>query len=201
MEIPRNIKAIDEARAYGDLSENFEYQSAKDNERILNRRREDLEEELRSVTGTDFSDFAPAVAGIGARVVLRQPDGTMRVCNILGEWDHDEELCIYSNRSGLALSLEGKKPGDSVTVPSEDGPMAVTVESVGPFDDAVRAWIRAIPEPEAAAPEAAPAPEATPAPSPEAAAPSSEAAAPAPEAAPAPAPEAAAPAPEPPASL
>ncbi|MGI6496616.1 MAG: GreA/GreB family elongation factor [Kiritimatiellia bacterium] len=145
VEIPENVKAIVEAKAYGDLSENFEYQSAKDNERILNQRRDTLEEELRGVRATDFAECAPVAAGMGSRVTLRTADGTTHVCTILGEWDHDEALRIYSNKSGLALSLEGHKPGDDVTVPSEEGDVSATVVAVEPIDDAVRAWIRAIP--------------------------------------------------------
>lgn len=145
VDIPENVKAIEYGRSLGDLSENFEYQSAKDTERVLHARRESWEDDLRNVRGTDFAEVVPEVAGMGSRVTLRFEDGSTRVFSILGEWDHDEAMSIYSNLSGLAKSIEGRKPGDTATIPTEDGEKTVTVVSVEPLDEAVRAWIAADP--------------------------------------------------------
>ena len=145
VEIPENVKAIEYGRSLGDLSENFEYQSAKDTERVLHARREGWEDDLRNVRGTDFAAIVPEVAGMGARVTVRFDDGSTRVFSILGEWDHDEALAIYSNLSGLAKSVEGKKAGDAATIPTEDGEKAVTIAAVEPLDATVRAWIAADP--------------------------------------------------------
>ncbi len=151
VEIPENVKAIEYGRSLGDLRENFEYQSAKDTERVLHARRESWEEDLRNVRGTDFAEVVPEVVGMGARVTLRFEDGSTRVCSVLGEWDHDEALAIYSNLSGLAKSIEGRKAGDAAVIPTEDGEKAVTIVAVEPLDATVRAWI--VSEPAATAAE------------------------------------------------
>src|SRR5690606_2084269 len=63
-DIPENSKEISVARSYGDLRENFEYKAAKDMQRVLMGRRAELENQLRDVTPTDFSEFEPDAAGV-----------------------------------------------------------------------------------------------------------------------------------------
>ena len=68
--IPQNVKDIAHARSYGDLRENFEYKAAKDMQRVLNRRREDMQKELDLAQGTDFADVDTSSAAIGTVVIL-----------------------------------------------------------------------------------------------------------------------------------
>ncbi|MBU4211068.1 MAG: hypothetical protein KKD33_00635, partial [Verrucomicrobia bacterium] len=62
-DIPKNSQDIAVARSFGDLSENFEYKSAKETQGILLRRQSELESQLASVKSTDFEQFPATVAG------------------------------------------------------------------------------------------------------------------------------------------
>lgn len=139
--IPANAQDIAHARSYGDLRENFEYQTARDRHRLLLRRKAEIEADLGSVRGTDFKGVPTDAAGMGTTVTVRKPDGTTVTYCILGEWDRDEALQIISNRSKIAEALEGHRAGDAVTLPGADGDVAVVVETVTGLDDAVRRWV------------------------------------------------------------
>jgi hypothetical protein len=69
--IPENIKEISVARSHGDLRENFEYKAAKEMQRVLMRRKADMERELGRARGTDFANPDTTKAAIGTKVVLR----------------------------------------------------------------------------------------------------------------------------------
>ena len=141
VEIPENSREIAVARSYGDLRENAEYKYAKEHQRILYRRRDEMEEDLKRVKGYDFSDCGTELAGMGTIVTIRRPDGTTERFSILGEWDRDEDLNIISNLSRLAQLLDGHKVGDEVMLPSADGEEPCTIVSVKELDDAVKAWL------------------------------------------------------------
>ena len=59
IEIPKNREDIIIAREYGDLRENFEYKSAKEYQRVLMRRKMEMERDLARAQGTDFADVVP----------------------------------------------------------------------------------------------------------------------------------------------
>jgi transcription elongation GreA/GreB family factor len=146
-EIPANSHEIGIARSYGDLRENFEYKAAKDTQGLLMRRRVELEQMLSEVRAVDFSGFPTDCGGPGTSVTLRYDDGREEKYHILGEWDHDEQLGIISNRSRLAEILHGRKAGERVEVPDGNGQMhGALVAAVGGLSDAVRDWINADPE-------------------------------------------------------
>ncbi len=143
-DIPQNIRDIEFAKGFGDLSENFEYQTARDRERELQARQTQLQKDLADVSAFDFSGIAQnGLAGVGSFVTLRGADGAERSYAILGEWDSDPELGIVSSRSRLAEALFGASAGDTVELPGEDGETSVaTVVSVAGLPDAVLAWAR-----------------------------------------------------------
>jgi transcription elongation factor GreA len=139
--IPENSREIATARGYGDLSENFEYQTAKDRQRLLGQRKNELEADLGAVKGTDFAQAATERAGMGTCVRVRRPDGrTEQVC-ILGEWDSDAGLGIVANGSRVAQLLAGRAAGEEVALPSAAGEEPCRIVEVGPLPDEVRAWI------------------------------------------------------------
>ncbi len=127
-DIPANRKAIEEARAMGDLRENFEYKSARQRHEYLNARAISLNAELARVRlieteGTDISE-----ARIGSRLHLRNPTGT-RIMTILGPWESKPEEDVISYESDLAKELLGKKPGEVVGITGEDW----TIEKIEPW--------------------------------------------------------------------
>jgi transcription elongation GreA/GreB family factor len=146
VELPKNSRDIAVARSYGDLRENFEYQAAKDYQRQLLQRQDEMQQELKQVKGTDFADAPCDKAGPGTTVALRLTDGSLRTYTVLGEWDRDERLNIISNKTRLAQNLEGKSAGDTAGVPGPAGDETARVEAVRPLDEAVREWIRSLPE-------------------------------------------------------
>ena len=143
-EMPRNRREIQEAKEFGDLSENFEYESARNKERQLIARQAKLQQELRDVAPFDYSQAeAGKVAAPGTRVELRYEDGTVRVLNILGLWDFDEALGIISCQAPLAQLVLGKKTGDGIAVPDPDFDgefLSAEIVSVGPLPPEVIAW-------------------------------------------------------------
>ena len=143
VDIPANAKEIAVARSYGDLRENFEYKAAKDMQRVLMARRADLETMMSKVRPTDFSEAPKGVAGIGSTVALEYPDGRAEHFHVLGEWDQQPEKHIISSSTRMAKALAGKKPGDRVLVPGEDGTeVECTLRSVEDLPAEIREWAR-----------------------------------------------------------
>jgi transcription elongation GreA/GreB family factor len=146
VELPKNSNDIAVARSYGDLRENFEYQAAKDYQRQLLQRQSELQLELKQIKGTDFSSIPHDKAGPGTTVVLRTDEGEERTYTILGEWDRDEQLNIISSRTRMAQALEGKRPGDKLSIPVVGGEAPATLIAVQPLSDTIRHWITTPPE-------------------------------------------------------
>src|SRR5438034_7088772 len=95
--IPANSKEIAIARSYGDLRENHEYKAAKEMQKILMRRKSELEAQLVRARGTDFASARTDAVGLGTRVrvtdlVANHPE----TFTILGAWDSDPEKGVVS---------------------------------------------------------------------------------------------------------
>src|ERR1043166_6440051 len=70
--IPENVKEIQIARSYGDLSENFEYKAAKQMQAVLSRQRAELERDLAKARGTSFENPDTSRVSIGTLVTVRE---------------------------------------------------------------------------------------------------------------------------------
>lgn len=140
--IPENSREIGVARSYGDLRENFEYQAAKDQQRLLMRRQSELERDLGDVKGSDFTGVPTDVVGMGTGVRVQRPDGATEFYWVLGEWDRDEALGIISNHSEMAKRLEGARVGTELAMPGESEGHTSRVLEIVPLNDAVREWMR-----------------------------------------------------------
>lgn len=129
-EIPANRKAIEEARALGDLRENFEYKSARARHEYLSSRQAQLESDLNLARPIEASQIEASQVRIGTTVELAEVDGDgTRTITILGPWDSKPEEDILAYETDLAKSLLGKAPGDEV----EAAGTAYTVKSVKPY--------------------------------------------------------------------
>ena len=145
VEMPQNRKDIEFAKGFGDLSENFEYESARNKERELVARQAKLEEELGRVSAFDFSTVEQnGLVGLGSRVVVELPGGAEKVFSILGEWDSEPSLGILSCSTPLARALLDCREGDSVELPAEneEGTVEGVVKSVGALSEDILAWSR-----------------------------------------------------------
>jgi len=114
VEIPQNRKAIEEARALGDLRENFEYKSARQRHEYLAARTAQLDGELRRVRPLEPETIDTTEARIGTRLQLRSPAGETRTLTILGPWESKPEADIISYESDAAGRVLGKKTGEAI---------------------------------------------------------------------------------------
>ncbi|HYG65273.1 MAG TPA: GreA/GreB family elongation factor [Thermoanaerobaculia bacterium] len=119
VEVPANRKAIEEARAMGDLRENFEYKSARQRHEYLNARAAALNAELSRARPIDVTGMDTSEVRIGTRVRLTAPGAPERVMTILGPWESKPEENVISYESDLAKQLLGKKVGSEVEMSGE----------------------------------------------------------------------------------
>ena len=143
VEIPKNAHDIDVARSYGDLRENFEYQSAKDEQRALLQKQSIMQAELGSVKYTDFAGADTSSVNPGTMVVIVDASGAESTYTILGEWDNDLEKGIISNKTKLAENMMGLRPGDGFDLPGADGSVSrASIKEIRPLDEAMKDWIK-----------------------------------------------------------
>jgi transcription elongation factor GreA len=116
VEIPTNRKAIEEARALGDLRENFEYKAARQRHEYLASRTAALDGELRRVRPLDPATIDPSQARIGTTIELATEGGEVRRLTLLGPWESAPEAGVISYESELAKSLLGKHPGEAIEI-------------------------------------------------------------------------------------
>jgi transcription elongation factor GreA len=132
VERPAVINAISEARAQGDLSENAEYDAAKEKQGFIEGRIKELETTLSAAQIID-----PASLEVEGRVVFGATvdledleDGTKFTYQIVGDDEADIELNKISISSPIARALIGKEVGDVVAVQAPAGNREVEILAV-----------------------------------------------------------------------
>jgi transcription elongation factor GreA len=129
--IPANSKEIAIARSYGDLRENHEYKAAKEMQKILMRRKSELEAQLVRARGTDFANAKTDVVSIGTRVkVTDLGSNSGETYTILGAWDGDPDKNILSYLTPLAQAMVGKKPGEDLEFDMDGTKKRFRVDSI-----------------------------------------------------------------------
>ncbi|QPC42439.1 transcription elongation factor GreA [Kaustia mangrovi] len=122
VERPRIIRAIQEARAHGDLSENAEYHAAKEQQGYTEARVAELEDKLSRAEVIDVSKLSGDSVKFGATVTLVDEDTDEEsVYQIVGELEADVKAGRISITSPIARALIGKSVGDSVEVNTPGG--------------------------------------------------------------------------------
>lgn len=118
-EVAQKIK---EAREQGDLSENAEYDAAKDEQRDIEARIEELEKILKNAEVIDEDDLASDTISVGCSVTLLDVefDDEMKF-KIVGSTEANSLKGLISNESPLGMALLGKKKDDVVEVESPAG--------------------------------------------------------------------------------
>jgi transcription elongation GreA/GreB family factor len=119
VEIPANNKAIQTAREFGDLSENFEYKSARQRQQYLSARVGKLQGELAHARVLDPAQVDISEVRVGTKVELSNGD-VRREVTILGPWESAPEHGVYSNQSDVAKRLIGRQAGDIVSFMGND---------------------------------------------------------------------------------
>ena len=135
--IPQNIRDIATARSYGDLRENFEFKSAKEQQAVLNRQKGELELMLGNARGTNFENTDTTQVSIGTVVTLEPASGgASETYSILGAWDSVPEKGWVSYLAGIGKALLGKKSGDTIELPADGKEMrSMKITSIAPFSD------------------------------------------------------------------
>lgn len=120
---PANVKAIEEARAHGDLSENAEYKAAKEQQSLIAGRIEYLEDRISRANVIDPSRLSSERVVFGAKVHLENLDTEEQVAyRIVGEDEADIDSGTISITSPIARGLIRREVGDTVTIRTPSGP-------------------------------------------------------------------------------
>ena len=110
-----NVQAIKEARSHGDLSENSEYDAARDEQAKIEARIQELEYKLEHATIIDNAD--KSIVNVGCDVtILYVDDEEEDVYSIVGSLEADPFENKISNESPIGSAIIGKKVGDVVDV-------------------------------------------------------------------------------------
>jgi transcription elongation GreA/GreB family factor len=134
--IPQNIRDIATARSYGDLRENFEFKSAKEQQAVLNRQKGELELMLNNARGTNFENVDTSAVAIGTVVTVEPADGgKAETYSILGAWDGVPEKGWVSYQAVIGRAVLGKKTGDVIDLPADKGTRSMKITTIAPFTD------------------------------------------------------------------
>jgi transcription elongation factor GreA len=114
---------IKEAREFGDIAENSEYDDAKNEQAMLEKQIADLEEKLRNARVIDENDVDTDVVGVGVTVHVKdQKTDKSTKYRIVGSAEANPAESRLSNESPVGRALIGHKRGETVTVPVPRGP-------------------------------------------------------------------------------
>lgn len=129
VERPRVIKAIKEARAQGDLSENAEYSAARDEQGKLESRIKEIEYTLEHAVIIENNNDGKVA--VGSVVTIKyDDDDEEEEYSIVGTNEADPFLNKISNESPIAVAIMGKKQGDAALVESPNGNFSIKIVKV-----------------------------------------------------------------------
>jgi transcription elongation factor GreA len=125
------VERIKIARSFGDLSENSEYDSAKEEQAFVEGRITTLENMIRNAKIIEEGELTTDAVSLGRTVTFVElPDGDEESYTIVGSAEADPFEGKISNDSPIAKSLMGKKVGDEVSVQTPGGEMSVRITSI-----------------------------------------------------------------------
>ncbi len=125
---PEVIASLKEARALGDLSENSDYDAARNEQAQLEARIKELEFKLEHCTIAKQSNSN--VVNVGSTVTITYDDGEKEEYKIVGSLEADPFENKISNESPIGKAIIGHKKGESVEVASPNGNFSVTINNV-----------------------------------------------------------------------
>lgn len=125
------VERIKVARDFGDLSENSEYDAAKDEQAFVEQRITQVEKMIRNAVIIENDNENPDVVSLGKSVTfIELPDGDEETYTIVGSAEADPFEGKISNDSPMAKSLLGQEIGQEVTVATPAGDIEVRITSV-----------------------------------------------------------------------
>ena len=136
VERPANVKAIEEARGHGDLSENAEYHAAKELQGQLEAKINELEDRLGRAEVIDPSTVSTDRVVFGCKVTLHDQETDRQTSySIVGEMEAEPAKGLISVTSPIARGLIGKEEGDEVTIQTPGGRRSFEVVAIEPFEN------------------------------------------------------------------
>ena len=128
---PEVIDRIKIARSFGDLSENSEYESAKDEQAFIEGRISSIEHMLLNLEIIDNDSIDKDVVSVGRTVTFKElPDEEEEAYTIVGATEADPMSGKISNESPIAAALLGHKVDEEVTIKIPSGDMHVKITKV-----------------------------------------------------------------------
>lgn len=125
------VERIKVARSFGDLSENSEYDSAKEDQAFVEGRISTLESMIRNAVIIEENEKNNDIVSLGKTVSFVEiPDGDKETYTIVGSAEADPIEGLISNDSPIARSLIGRSVGDQVKVVTPGGEMDVKIVSI-----------------------------------------------------------------------
>jgi transcription elongation factor GreA len=123
---------IRESREFGDITENSEYDDAKNEQAMLEHRIGLLQEKIRRARVIKESEIDTEKVSVGSTVTLRDKDaGETRVYTLVGSAEADPAKARLSNESPVGQAIIGKRVGDVVTVPVPVGALNYEIVAIG----------------------------------------------------------------------
>lgn len=126
---PEVIGRIKQAKEFGDLSENSEYQSAKEDQSFFDSRILEIESMLKVAKVVEKNQNS-SIIGLGSKIVV-DIEGDSLNYEIVGPTEGDLELSKISSESPVGKALLGHQKGDKVTVMAPGGDVEYKIVSVG----------------------------------------------------------------------
>lgn len=123
---------IRQARDFGDITENSEYDDAKNEQALLEHRISLLQEKLRRARVIKDSEIDTERVSVGSTVTLRDLNSDeIRIYTLVGSAEADPTKARLSNESPVGQALLGKRVGDVVTVPVPVGALKLEILAIG----------------------------------------------------------------------
>ncbi len=131
VERPRVIQAISEARAHGDLSENAEYDAAKEKQSFIEGRIAEIDDKLARALVIDPKEIKSDKIVFGATIEVHdETSGEKKLFKIVGTDEVDVKAGYLSIESPVVRQLLNRKVGDSVTVKVPKGEMEYEILAI-----------------------------------------------------------------------
>jgi transcription elongation factor GreA len=121
---------IKEAREFGDIAENAEYDDAKNEQAMLEARIAQLEERLRSATVVDASHLDTETVRVGSKVHVLDADGKKLTYTIVGSAEAKPAEMRLSNESPVGKALVGRRAGEEVVIATPKGERRLKIKKI-----------------------------------------------------------------------
>lgn len=126
----RIAKRIEEAKQFGDLSENAEYMEAREEQAFNEGKIRELEDLVRNAKVIEDSEKDSSIVNVGDTIEVQRNDGEKQTFTIVGSHEANPLEGKISNESPLGKKFLGRSPKESVTVNTPNGKIEYTIKKI-----------------------------------------------------------------------